>query len=165
MTRTDLKELIWSIYKKMIENEELGYQYFIETINRIPDEWYEVYCIELERMCIVYLNENTHTSTRTIAFHEILIFLRNDVQKINPLLKLEFREKPKVTCNSFVKYFKLLQDEGVILNSNQDLSKILNYITKFEYGSISSNINDKVKLKRIEPLLPNTYEKINKKKY
>ena len=30
MTRKELKELIWSIYKKMIENEELGYQYFID---------------------------------------------------------------------------------------------------------------------------------------
>ena len=35
MTRKELKELIWSIYKKMIENEELGYQYFIDTNNGI----------------------------------------------------------------------------------------------------------------------------------
>ena len=33
MTREELKDLIWSIYKKMIENEELGYQYFIDTNN------------------------------------------------------------------------------------------------------------------------------------
>jgi hypothetical protein len=161
MTRKELKELIWSIYKKMIENEELGYQYFIDTNNGIPDQWYEVYCIELERMCIVYLssNENTTTSTKSIAFHEILIYLRNDIKKINPLLKLEFREKPKINCNSVVKYFKLLQEEDVILNSNEDLSKILNYITKFEYGTISSNINDRGKLKRIKPLLPSGYVK------
>jgi hypothetical protein len=161
MTRKELKELIWSIYQKVIEDEQLGYNYFIETHDSIPDEWYEVYYNELNRMCLVYLNsnENSTTSTKTITFHQILIFLRNDYQQINPALKLEFREKPIVKCNSFVKYFKMLQEEGIILNTNEELSKILNFITRFEFGSIQSNMNDKFKLKRVTPLLPEKYLK------
>jgi uncharacterized protein YbdZ (MbtH family) len=167
MTRNELKDLIWKIYRTVIKDEEKGYNLFEETHHEIPDEWYEVYSNELQRMCIMYLNlnDNDTTTTKTITFHQILIYLRNDCQQINPALKLEFRDNPKVNCNSFVKYFKLLKKEGIILNTNEDLSKILNFITKFGYGTIFSNVNDLAKTAKIDPLLPKGYvkEKVQKK--
>jgi len=168
MTRKELKELIWSIYLKVINDEELGYNYFIETHDRIPNEWYEIYYYELSRMCHVYLNshENLTTSTITITFYQILIFLKNDYQQINPALKLEFREKPKVNCNSFVKYFKLLQKDGVLLNSNEELSKILNYITNnnYNYNTIFKYMEDSTKSYKNDPLLPKGYIKDKSRK-
>jgi hypothetical protein len=158
MDSIKLSKEIWKIVDSIKEDGERGYEYFIQSHKNIPDDFYEVFCIELEKMCANILRENSHTTPTTIIFNKILIYLRNEYEIINPIAKLKFSEDPKVHINSFVKYFSLLRKEQRIKNSIKELSKILESITNFDYDTIFRYLSEHNKhLGKAELLLPKEY--------
>ncbi len=163
MKNQELTKFINEIIHELQKDSEMGYTHFLDIHKNIPNDCYDIFCNELSRRCSNYLLENNYTNNTTIAFNRVLLYINNKYINNNPLIKLEFRENPIVDCTSFVKYFRLLKNEGIITNTIDDLSDILSSITSFNPSTIKSYIGDIEKLSVSEILLPNGYGKIKKK--
>ena len=163
METIDLAKVIWKICDVVKEDHEKGFIFFKETHKNIPDSCYDLFCNGIIRMCDIYIIENPYPNPTTLTFDNIKIYIQNKFITNNPLVKLEFRENPIVDCTSFVKYFKLLKNEGIITNTIDDLSDILSSITSFSPSTIRSYVGDIEKLSVSEILLPKGYGKITKK--
>jgi hypothetical protein len=165
MKDLELSKEIWKIVDAIKKDSEEGYEYFIQSHKNIPDELYEVFTIELTKMCVTNSRDHDRTNPTSIAFNKVLIYLSNDYQKINPIVKIKFGEEHKINTNSFVKYFYLLKKDGKITNTINELSTIIASITNFEPSTIESYLNSPGdKLETNEMLLPNGYMKIPKEK-
>ncbi len=163
MNTLELSKIIREIYDSVIVDYEKGFEFFKQTHKNIPNNCYDLFCNGIKRMCQIYIIENPYPNPTTLTFDKMCIYIDNDFITNNPLVKLEFRENPVVDCTSFVKYFKLLKDEGTITNTIEELSDILSSITSFSPSTIRTYLGDIEKLSKAEILLPEDYGKIKKK--
>jgi hypothetical protein len=163
MNTLELSKVIWKIHDEVKENHEKGFEFFKETHKNIPNNCYDLFCNAIIRMCDIYIIENPYSNPITLTFDSIKIYIQNEFISNNPLVKLAFREDPVIDCTSFVKYFKLLKNEGIITNTLEELSDILSSITSFNSSTIRTYLGDIEKTSKSEILLPKDYEKIKKK--
>ena len=91
MKDLELSKKIWEIVDEIKKDSEKGYEYFIQSHKNIPDESYDVFSIELTKMCFTNLSESGYTNPTSIALNKVILYLSNAKQKINPIvLKREF---------------------------------------------------------------------------
>ncbi len=165
MKDLELSKEIWKIVDAIKKDSEEGYEYFIQSHKNIPDELYEVFTIELSKMCITNSSDYKHTNPTSIAFNKVLIYLQNEIRIKNPTIKLNFNETDNISIKSFVKYFSLLRIEGKITNTINELSEIIESITGFENDTIYRYLSEhKTHLGKTEMLLPKNYEEKPKQK-
>jgi len=162
MKTLELSKIIRDIYDAVINDHEKGFEFFKENHKNIPNNCYDLFCNGIKRMSHKYIVENPYPNPETLTFDRICIYIDNEFITNNPLVKLEFREN-LVDCTSFVKYYKLLKDEGTITNTIEELSDILSSITSFSPSTIRTYLGDIEKLSKAEVLLPQGYGKIKKK--
>ena len=137
MKDLELSKEIWKIVDAIKKDSEEGYEYFIQSHKNIPDELYEVFTIELTKMCVTNSRDHDRTNPTSIAFNKVLIYLQNEIRIKNPTIKLNFNETDNISIKSFVKYFSLLRIEGKIKNKfNANKFSIISFIWvySFTYG-------------------------------
>lgn len=165
MKDLELSKEIWKIVNAIKKDSEEGYEYFIQSHKNIPDELYEVFSIELTKMCFTNSREFEHTNPTSIALNKVMIYLRNEIRIKNPTIKLKFNETENISIKSFVKYFSLLRKEGKIINTINELSEIIESITSYEYDTINRYLSEhRTYLEKTEMLLPKNYEEKPKPK-
>ena len=159
MKDLELSKEIWKIVDAIKKDSEEGYEYFIQSHKNIPDELYEVFTIELTKMCVTNSRDHDRTNPTSIAFNKVLIYLQNEIRIKNPTIKLNFNETVNISIKSFVKYFSLLRKEGKIKNTINELSEIIESITSYEYDTIYRYLSEhRTHLEKSEMLLPKNYE-------
>jgi hypothetical protein len=134
MKDLELSKKVWEIVDEIKKDSEKGYEYFIQSHKNIPDESYDVFSIELTKMCFTNLSESGYTNPTSIALNKVILYLSNAKQKINPIVKIKFNETDNITIKSFVKYFSLLRIEGKLTNTINELSEIIIFYKPFFFN-------------------------------
>jgi len=159
MNAKELCKIIWEICDDVKKDHEKGFESYLQKSKTIPDSWFEVFKLELIKMCLNELKEKTHTTPISIIFNKMLLDIQNDYELKNPRVKIQFAEKSSVSCASFVKYFYLLYKNKTITNTLVDLTILISAITDFKEESINKVLNNPKSISKTNMLLPKGYIK------
>ena len=157
MNVKELCKVIWEICDDVKKDHEKGFESYLQKSKTISDSDFEVFKLELIKMCLNILKEEPYTTPISITFNKILLDIQNDYELKNPRVKIKFAEKRSVSCASFVKYFYLLFKDKTITNTLEELTILINAITDFKEESINKILNNPRSISKTIVLLPKRY--------
>jgi hypothetical protein len=159
MNVKELCKVIWEICDDVKKDHEKGFESYLQKSKTISDSDFEVFKLELIKMCLNILKEEPYTTPISIIFNKILLDIQNDYELKNPRVKIKFAEKSSVSCSVFVKYFYLLKKEKTITNTLEELTLLISVITDFKEESINKVLNNPKSISKTNMLLPKGYIK------